>query len=112
MMKIGTCSLMLIFLISGCGFHTRISKIKHEPQKYADKQVSIKGNVVETAGIPFVQKGIYQVSDGTGKIWVVSQKRRPARGEKVTVKGKLRTGLSIGNQTFGIAIVEENGKDG
>ncbi len=108
MMRIGVWSLILIFLVSGCGFHTRISKIKYEPQKYEGKQVSIKGKIVETAGIPFVQKGIYQVSDGTGKIWVVSQNRRPARGEKVTVKGKLRTGFSIGNQTFGIAIVEGN----
>lgn len=110
-MRIGVWSLILIFLVSGCVFHTSISRIKKDPQEYEGESVSIKGKVVETAGIPFVQKGIYQVDDGTGKIWVVSQKRRPSRGEEVTVKGKIETGFSISGQTFGIAIVEGNDKD-
>ena len=60
---------------------------------------------------PFVQKGIYQVDDGSGKIWVVSQKRRPSRGQQVTVKGIIRTGFSINNQTFGVVITEGDGEE-
>ena len=108
MRRAGVLLLIVIFLLSGCGFHTSISRIKYDPQKYEGKRVSIKGKVVETAGIPFIQKGIYQVSDGSGKIWVVSQERRPSRGEKVTVNGKIKTGFSIRNQTFGTVIVEGN----
>ena len=110
-MKTWVCLTIILLLVSGCAFHTRISKIRYEPQKYENRQVSVKGKVSETMGLPFVQKGIYQVDDGTGKIWVVSQKRRPYRGEKVTVKGELKTGLSIRSQTFGIAIVEGGAED-
>lgn len=110
MIKTGAWFLILTLLISGCGFHTSISKIRYEPEKYKDKEVSIKGRVSETIGIPFVQKGAYQVDDGSGKIWVLSQKRRPSRGEEVTVKGKLKTGVSIRGHTLGLAIVEGEGK--
>lgn len=106
----GAWFLIPILLISGCGFHTSISKIRHEPEKYEDKKVSIKGKVSETLGIPFVQKGAYQVDDGSGKIWVLSQKRRPSRGEEVVVKGKLKTGVSIRGHILGLAIVEGDEK--
>jgi len=105
-MRIGALFLILVFLASGCGFHLQISQIRHEPLKYRDKEVIVKGQVVETLGIPFVQKGIFQVDDGTGKIWVVSQKRRPVRGDAVIVKGKVKTGFSIRGHSFGTAIVE------
>ena len=110
-MKTWAYFLVIVLLVSGCSFHTQISKIRYEPQKYEGRQISIKGKVSETLGLPFVQKGIYQVDDGTGKIWVVSQIRRPYRGEEVTVKGELKTGLSIHSQTFGMAIVEGDEED-
>ena len=106
MTRIVALFLIIIFLASGCAFRVQISKIRHRPEKYQDKQVSIKGKVVETLGIPFVQKGVYQIDDGTGKIWVVSQERRTSRGEEIAVKGKVKTGFSIRGQSFGIAIVE------
>ena len=109
-MRIVSLSLILVFLVLGCALRVKVSEIKSEPEKYDSRQVSIKGTVVETVGIPFVQKGIYQVDDGTGKIWVVSQERRPSRGEKVAVKGEVKTGLSIGDRSFGIAIVEGDDK--
>lgn len=110
MRRIVALLLVIILLASGCAFRERISEIKHSPQKYQGKQVHIKGKVVETLGIPFVQKGIYEIDDGTGKIWIVSQKRRPARGEKVAVKGKVQTGFSIGEHSFGVAIAEGDGE--
>ena len=99
-----TC-LFIIFaiLLSGCAFRTRISSIRDRPQKYQDEQVTIRGKVMETLS---VQKGMYQMDDGTGKIWVISQKRVPFRGEKVAVKGKVKTGFTISERTFGTVIAE------
>jgi hypothetical protein len=97
---------IIAFVVSGCSWHTQISEINDKPQEYKDKEVSIKGRVIETLSIPFVQKGIYQMEDSSGKIWVVSQKRVPARGEKVTVEGKVKTGFTIAKRTFGTVIVE------
>ena len=98
--------LIFIIFVSGCAFRVQVSEIKRRPQKYENKQVSVKGKVVETVGIPFVQKGVYQIDDGSGRIWVVSQKHRPSRSDKVSVKGVVKTGFSISGHSFGIAIVE------
>ena len=98
--------LILVFTVSSCGTYTHVSKINSEPQKYQGKQVLVKGKVVETFAIPFVQKGMYQIDDGTGEIWIMSQERVPFRGEKVTVKGKVKIGLAIGERTFGTVIAE------
>ena len=107
-MRIVTLSLIFAILVSGCAFRVRVSEIKRRPEKYENKQVSVSGKVMETVGIPFVQKGVYQIDDGSGRIWVVSQKRRPSRGDKVSVKGEVKTGFSISGHSFGIAIVEGN----
>jgi hypothetical protein len=106
MVRMGIVLLMLTLVLFGCGWHTHISEINDRPQDYEDKQVSIKGKVIETLSIPFVQKGLYQMDDGSGKIWVISQSRIPSRGEKVVVKGEVKTGFSIGNRTFGTIVAE------
>jgi hypothetical protein len=105
-MRVGVLLFILVFAVVGCGWHTHISEINQTPQEYKDKEVSIKGRVVETLSIPFVQKGLYQMDDGSGKIWIVSGERVPFRGEKVTVKGEVKTGFTIANRTFGTVIVE------
>ena len=106
MIRMGGVLLISVLLMFGCGWHTHISEINERPQQYKDKQVSVKGKVVETLSIPFVQKGLYQMDDGSGKIWVMSQERIPSRGEKVVVKGEVKTGFTIGDRTFGAVIVE------
>ena len=103
--------LILVSALSGCGSpvynpYTHISEIKDRPQEYQDKQVLVKGKVVETFAIPFLQKGMYQMDDGTDEIWIVPQGRVPFRGEEVTVKGKVKTGFTIRKRTFGTVIVE------
>ncbi len=105
-MRVGILFVIFVMVVSGCALHLRISNIKDSPQKYQDRQVVIKGKVVETLSIPFVQKGMYQIGDGTGTIWVMSQERMPSRGEKVAVKGKVKTGFTVGERTFGTVIIE------
>lgn len=104
-MKIVALFLVIVFVVSGCGSHIQISEIKAKPQEYKDKQVSVKGKVVETFSIPFVRKGMYQVDDGTDKIWIASQEM-PVRDDEVTVKGKVKTGFTIGGKIFGTVIAE------
>jgi hypothetical protein len=106
MMRTGVLFVIFVFALSGC-FRVSVSDIKDNPQKYSGKQVLISGEVTETLSIPFVQEGIYQVNDGTGKIWVISQARVPSRGENVTVKGEVKTGFTIADRTFGTVIAEE-----
>ena len=109
-MKTKVLLLLIVFWLSACGAYLSISEIKNEPNRYRNRKVYIRGRVVETISIPFVQKGMFQVNDGTGKVWVMSRKRMPFRGDKVTVKGKVRTGVTFARRTFGVVIVEGDGK--
>ena len=111
-MRVGVLLLVCVSIMFGCSlpFHSprvHIADIQNEPQNYRDRQVLVKGRVVETLAIPFVEKGMYRVDDGTDRIWIVSQGTVPFRGEKVTVKGKVRTGFTVLKRTFGTIIVEE-----
>ena len=105
-MRMAILFFTLVFVISGCGSYINISEIKDRPQEYRDRQISVKGKVVETLEIPIIHKGMYQMDDGTDEIWIVPQGRVPFRGEEVTVKGKVKTGFTIRKRTFGTVIVE------
>jgi len=102
------CFLALLIVLSlyGCASHVRISDIKNNPSKYQDKQVIVKGKVLEILGLSFVNKGVYQIDDGTDTIWVFSN-NVPSKGEKVTVKGEVKNVLTVNDRTFGIVIVEK-----
>ena len=112
MIRIGVLFFIIVFVVCGCGSvflspYIHVSEIKDRPQEYQDKKVLVRGRVVETFSIPFVQKGMYQMDDGTDKIWIISQERVPFRGEKVIVEGRVKTGFTIRGRTFGTVIVEE-----
>lgn len=118
-MRAGVLCLMLALLVYGCNCgrkppppdpYTKISAIKSRPTAYKGREVLIKGRVMESAGIPGIRKGVFLVSDGIDEIWVMSPLRKPFRGDKVIVKGKVKTGLKLGGRVFGIIIAEEQYK--
>ncbi|MGQ9608524.1 MAG: hypothetical protein ACUVWN_04430 [bacterium] len=106
-MKIQPFLFIFLFFISGCAFYMHISEINDDPQRYQDKTVIVKGTVVETVAIPIIHDGLYQIDDNTGKIWVLS-KDVPYRGERVIVKGEVKTAITINKRTFGTVIIEED----
>jgi hypothetical protein len=108
--RTGVLLFILVFVVSACGSYVHISEISDSPQEYKGRQISVKGRVIETVEIPLVHKGLYRMDDGTGKIWIVPQGRVPFRGEKVKVKGQVKTGFTILKRTFGTVIVEEEEK--
>jgi hypothetical protein len=97
---------LIVLFISGCATYVHIAEIKGRPGEFDERVVTVSGRVSETLSIPFVNKGMYQLDDGTDKIWVMSNQRVPFRGDKVIVEGKVKTGFTIRNRTFGIVIVE------
>lgn len=50
--------------------------------------VQLKGKVGRS--VPLVEGAVYQLSDGTGEIWVVTRKKAPPVGSTVQISGKLR----------------------
>jgi hypothetical protein len=41
-------------------------------------------------------RGAYEVDDGTGKLWIVSEKGVPREGARIAVKGTIRDGYNLG----------------
>jgi hypothetical protein len=84
-------SAMLVLV--GCEYKT-INQIMAEPQRYANRNVGITGNVVRSYSV--LGAGAYQVDDGTGKMWVIAKNNVPREGARVGVKGKIQDGFNLG----------------
>jgi len=64
----------------------KISDINSDPGRYMNKEVAVVGTVTQSVGA--LGQGIYQVDDGTGRLWVLANTRGvPSKGAKVGVKG-------------------------
>src|SRR5262245_50350593 len=82
--------------------HVRIADLQRDPGKYTNKEVTIAGRVTDSFGL--LGKGAYQVDDGSGTMWVISDYGVPGNGSKVAVTGTLFQGASFGGRSFGLAL--------
>jgi hypothetical protein len=95
-------------LLTGCG-STKINRILADPARYQNRGVTVEGNVTQVVGA-FVA-GVYQVDDGSGKIYVLSTGQGvPTRGAKVRVSGNVTPGLNVMGKSWGTAIRERSHK--
>lgn len=78
--------------MAGCEQKT-INEIKAEPGRYANRDVAIVGNV--TRSVSLLGRGAYEIDDGTGKLWIISDKGVPREGARVAVKGKIRDAFDL-----------------
>ncbi len=89
---------------------TNISRLLSNPARYNNRTVRVEGRVNNSYGIPFAA-GIYQVDDGSGKIYVLSSRGGvPSKGARVNVAGTLTNGVTIGGKAYGTVIREEKVK--
>jgi len=95
--------LMGILLLVGCPLRTSISDINRNPAHYAGKDVTIAGSVSDSFGA--LGNGIYQIDDGTGRLWVFSQNYGvPGNGNKVAITGRIEQGFSFGGKSYGVIL--------
>ena len=95
--------LMSLLLLAGCPQRTNIARLNGESSRFMNKEVAIAGNVVNSFGL--LGQGAYEVNDGTGSIWVLSNGYGvPNRGARVGVVGRYTSGLSLGGRSFASAI--------
>ena len=81
-------------VMSGCEQKT-INDIRADPSRYANKEVSVVGTVTRSYSV--LGRGAYEIDDGTGKLWIVSESGVPREGAKVGVKGTIRDGFNLGS---------------
>lgn len=103
--------LFLAFMFAACaGSGMKIRDISDNPEKYHDQDVVIKGKVVSTFAIPILSQSLVKVADESGEIWVKPAGRVPFEGEKITVHGKLKIGLTLANRNFGVIVYEDEAR--
>ena len=103
------CSAILLAVValSGCAT-TNINRILADPHRYRNREVHVEGTVTNVIGA--LNTGVYQVDDGTGKIFVVSGRGIPAKGVRVKVRGNVTEGVNIMGKSFGTSIQEHGHK--
>ena len=95
---------------TGCNTYTSIADINHDPSRFANKEITISGQASDSFGV--MGQGMFQVDDGTGRIWVVSQNFGiPGNGAKVAVTGRVQQGISFGGRNFGTVLMQTQARN-
>jgi hypothetical protein len=101
--------LALAACLVGCS-RTSIADINRDPGRFSGQEITIKGQSSNAFG--GMGKGIYQVDDGTGRIWVFSDNFGvPGDGATVLVTGRVEQGISWGGRNFGIVLRETQARN-
>jgi hypothetical protein len=92
-------------LLAACPTRTSIGRILRDPGRYAGREVSVGGRVSSSFGA--LGTGVYQLDDGTGQLWVYSQRYGvPGDGSRVGVRGTISQGFSFGGRSFAVVLRE------
>ncbi|UCH92319.1 MAG: hypothetical protein JSV88_18760 [Candidatus Aminicenantes bacterium] len=100
MRKLIVWVIILCFIsITGCGSATdntiKIEEIDKDPGKYFDQECVLQGYVSKVVDVPMLQHDLFKISDGSGEIWIYTERGVPPKRVKVKVKGILRGLLQI-----------------
>ena len=97
----------VVLLAVGCPQQKSIGDINRDPGRYIDKEVAVRGTVTESFGA--LGTGVYQVDDGTGKLWVFSDKYGvPSKGTRVGVAGRISPTATFAGRSFVTVLRETN----
>ena len=100
-------ALSAALILSCAAKSVRIGDILRNPGRYENTMVQVEGTVTKVIDVPVIRDDLYEVQDGTGQIWVRTQKRVPQPHSRVTVKGRVRSQVRFLTETYGITIEEE-----
>ena len=96
---------MGIAVLAGCPARESIARIDQTPGRFAGKEITVAGRVVSSLGA--MGTGLYQLDDGTGRIWVFSENfGLPGRDAKLAVTGRVEEGFSFGGRHFATILRE------
>lgn len=97
-------SLAALFL-AGCPPRESIAKINQDPGRFAGKEIAIAGRVTDSFGA--LGTGAFQIDDGTGTMWVFSEKYGvPGNGAHLVVAGRIQQGFAVGGRNFATILRE------
>lgn len=80
-----------------------------QPQR-VERSIPLKGSVTQRLAI--LNGWLYQIDDGTGQVWILTQQEPPAVGKQVYVKGLLRyEAIPINGADVGDYYLEEEQRE-
>jgi hypothetical protein len=101
---------LLLLSVAGCNTYTSIADVNRDPARFVNKEITISGQASGSLGA--MGQGIFQVDDGTGSIWVVSQNFGiPGNGAKVAVTGRVQQGISFGGRNYGTVLMQTQARN-
>jgi len=120
-MKIGIRAFLLTLVLAiglfAAGMSKRVSigELEANSSKYIGRKVSVVGTVETGYGVSLpqilIQKGTggtYKIDDGTGEIWVITQRGVPQKGARLKVKGKIQNGVTYNGKNYGLVLYEDD----
>ena len=101
----------LIIVLLNCAATVRIGDIRNTPNRFHNKKVTVRGTVDQTLTLPILGVGVYQLNDGSGKIWVKPKQKTPEKGDHVIVTGTIKVGITISGRNFGLILIESKSEE-
>jgi hypothetical protein len=102
-----TVLLAALLLAAGCGqppAELTIADILADPGRYEEQTIEIAGEITDASGLFSV--GLYTLSDGTGELRVMTASGLPTTGTKLTVRGTVLSGVTLGGKHYGVTLNE------
>ena len=92
-------------LLAGCGT-VKVRQVLNNPARYQGRTVRLDGEVTRSTGL--IVAGLYEIDDGTGKINILSNRPIPRKGSRVSVKGRMQSGINILGRSIGTVVQEQS----
>ena len=95
-------------LLAGCASSApelKIADVLADPSRYQEQTIELTGEVTDAFGLFSI--GVYTIQDDSGAIRVMTSRGLPAKGVKLTVRGTVSSGVTIGAEHYGVALNEE-----
>ena len=98
-----------LLAVVGCPQQKSISDIQRDPAYYANREVAVVGTVTHSYGA--LGTGVYEIDDGTGKLWVYAQSTGvPSDGTRVATIGRIQPTFTFAGKSFVTVLKERQRK--
>jgi len=101
-------TLCVLGLLLGACDRLKIGDINTDPGRFQNKEVSVAGKVTGLS-IGALNTGLYEIDDGTGKLYVLSSSRgAPTKGAYVGVKGTIMPTFTFLGKNYATVLRESD----
>lgn len=99
--------LIILLSVTSISYATPIKELRTNIENYLNQEeLSIQGKVSSIKSIPLMKKGMYEVTDRSGSIMVVTESKVPEKGSIWKVYGRLEQNFAIAGKEFGDVLIE------